>query len=150
MNKNKITQLVAVFALVALAMVLTFQALPAHATDPSPQTISGTPASLSFVAGNGVTASVSTTAQALGNYGVQDCYAYLDVTSSQTVTAIIQHAFASGNWVNGSTILNATTADTVTFVQLPVYGNYQRVAFTLGGSNPVTASVQCKLKNNGG
>ena len=102
---------------------------------------------VTLYSGNGITTSATGSAVRTTGYSNADCYSIVDVTSAQTVTAIISHSADAQNWVTLHTF-SAVSADGTSFTPTLTYGEYLRVTVNLGGSNAVTPTVRCVLKDH--
>lgn len=144
---NKLGLIIGLVALVASVVIGT---LPAAAQDPSPQSVTAAQ-NVTLYGGLGITQTVVGTGVAITNYGIGDCYLYVDATDTQTATVLLQHSFSQGgNYVTGYTF-DDQSADTVAFTRTALYGNYLRAnVTTLGTANPITIAVNCALKDNAG
>lgn len=150
-------QFVAVIALAIAAFTGIFQALPAQATDPSPQTISGSPKNVTLYGVISSTTGANGTGQSITQsgvtYGIADCYSNADFTSpssGDTVTVTLQHGPAlSGNYVS-HTAFATQTADGAKFIEVPLYGNYIRANVDISATAALTLGVTCVYKNNAG
>lgn len=96
--------------------------------------------------GNGITESKTGSAVYTGGYASADCYSVVDVTSAQTVTAIISHSMDASNWVTWNSY-TAASADGTSFTTTVPYGTYMRASASLAGSNAVTVTIRCVLKD---
>lgn len=139
-----------IIGLVALVASVAIGTLPAAAQDPSPQSVTATQ-NVTLFGGLGITQTAIGTGVAITNYGIGDCYLFVDATSSQTATVALQHSFSQGgNYVTGYAF-DTQSADGTVFTRTALYGNYLRAnVTTLGTANPITLAVSCALKDNAG
>ena len=139
-----------IVGLAALVISVAIGTLPAMAQDPSPQSVTATQ-NVTLFGGLGITQTAAGTGVSIANYGIGDCYLFVDATSSQTATVALQHSFSQGgNYVTGYTF-DAQSADATVFTRTALYGNYLRAnVTTLGTANPITIAVNCALKDNAG
>lgn len=151
-TKLLITMLVAAVMLAAMALALPMgaataapQAGPAAAPAAAPQAIQNYFARLIYQ-GNGITATATGNAVGTLGYSLADCYSIVDVTNAQTVTVVISHSADASNWVTWNSF-TAVSADGTAFTTSVPYGAYLRATAGLGGSNPVTVTVRCVLKD---
>lgn len=151
MNTQRIkfgnVMLTLVSALVMLALILAVLPLGEAAAKPeaAPQAIKTTRTVLLY-SGSGITAAATGSAVYTGGYAGADCYNTIDVGSAQTVTMIISHSADAQNWVTGNTF-TAVSADGTAFTNTVPYGLYFRAAASLAGSNAVTVTARCVLKD---
>lgn len=138
--------LVALVCLGAVAVALG-QSAPAQAAPVSaPAAVLKNVKQVVLYSGNGITESKTGSAYSTIGYASADCYAIVDVTSLQTVTAIISHSADAQNWVTWNTY-SAVSADGTAFTTSVPYGAYFRASVTLGTANAVTPTVRCVLKD---
>lgn len=151
--KLKLSQVLTIFALAGLIFMAAFAALNLMAPPMDVQAAAVTGTSTTQSLGATVNYTGSATYNGTGvnvlNYGAADCYFYLDMVDSdtQTVTAKIQHAVNSGQWVDLATI-GTQTADGTVFTTAIPYGRFIRAQLAISTiTSPVTSSVSCVLKN---
>ncbi len=136
-----------VLTTVLIAVLMLALAGVALAQDPSPQSVIWR-ANLTYYTGNGITASAAGSAfTTQADFGVQDCYQIIDVTSSQTVTGKLQHSPDGTNWVTLYTF-SQVSADAIAFTRTVIYGGYARYTVDISNTNPVTVALKCVAKDN--
>lgn len=124
-------------------------AVPAQATDPMPQSV---------VAGKTVILDGGATAYAAAHnsdyvvsryYGVADIFVSIAMTSTDSITATIQHSPDGATWYNGASFTAVTTSTSAyAMTRTALYGEYMRVTFALSGTVGYTPTVKATLKNN--
>src|SRR5512136_1272037 len=106
---------------------------------------------LLLTAANNVTQAATTSPFLVQSYGVADCYAKVDTPNSglQTATFTLQHGSNTGDFVTlvAFPAIAVDGASSVQFTTTALYGNYLKVATSLGNTNAVTYYVQCIAKN---
>ncbi len=136
-------------ALVMLALIAAVLPLNSASAKPeaSPQGTLRIAKQVVLYSGNGITTAQTGSAVRTTGYANAECYSIVDVTSAQTVTAIISHSADAQNWVTLHTF-SAVSADGTSFTPTLTYGEYLRASVTLGGSNAVTPTIRCVLKDH--
>ena len=136
-------------ALVMLALIVAVLPLGEAAAKPeaAPQAVLRQVKQVTLVSGSGITTSQTGSAVRTSGYANAECYSIVDVTSAQTVTAIISHSADAQNWVTLHSF-SAVSADGASFTPTVPYGEYLRATVNLGGSNAVTPTVRCVLKDH--
>lgn len=148
-TKTLLTLLVAVLMIAAVFTVLPIglaSAKPEAAPAAAPAAALKNTRTILLYSGSGITASANGSAVYTGGYAGADCYNTIDVGSAQTVTMIISHSVDAQNWVTGNTF-TAVSADGTAFTNTVPYGLYFRAAASLAGSNAVTVTARCVLKD---
>ena len=118
---------------------------PVGAVDAAPQRIVERRSVLLY-SGAGVTETATGSGVIAGGYANADCFVAVGVTLAQTVTVALSASADNTNWATVTTFA-AISADSTVYTRTVVYGEYLRARTTLGGSNPVTATVRCVLKS---
>ncbi len=143
------TKLLTTLIVAMLMITAVLAALPIGSAQAGPEAapaaIKNTRAVLLYT-GNGITESKTGSAVYTGGYASADRYSIVDVTSAQTVTTILSHSVDSTNWVTDKTF-TAVSADGTSFTTTVPYGLYLRATVYLAGSNAVTPTVRCVLKD---
>jgi len=136
-------------ALVMLALIVTLLPLSQAAAAPQaePQQTLRIVKQVVLLSGTAITTAQTGSAVKTSGYSNAECYSAVDVTNAQTVTAIISHSADATNWVTLNSFA-AVSADGTSFTPTLAYGEYLRASVTLGGANPVTATVRCVLKDH--
>lgn len=153
MNTQRIkfgnVMLTLISALVMLALIVAVLPLGEASAKPeaAPQAVLRQVKQVTLYSGNGITTSATGSAVRTSGYANAECYSIVDVTSAQTVTAIISHSADAQNWVTLSTF-TAVSADGTAFTTTYPYGEYLRASASLAGSNAVTPTVRCVLKDH--
>ena len=111
---------------------------------------------------NSVTTTTTGAGRFTADYGRFECYSIVDVALTQTLTLTLQSSPDNTNWADqpiwqfATNVLavaaspTAQTADGVGFFISILEGQYTRPVFTLGESNPVTATLKCIAKDRPG
>ncbi|MFZ4773939.1 MAG: hypothetical protein ACOYM3_01160 [Terrimicrobiaceae bacterium] len=95
----------------------------------------------------GVTGTVTGTEYYSQYWGSGDCYSiYVASSGAQTATVILQHSPDTVAWVTSVTYAQQTSAG-ANFTRSQLYGAYTRAIAQISGTNPLTVSVKCALKN---
>ncbi len=138
-----------VSALVMLALIVAMLPMNSVAAKPdtATQDVQRIVKQVVLYSGNGITTAQTGSAVRTTGYTNAECYSIVDVTSAQTVTAIISHSADAQNWVTLNTFA-AVSADGTSFTPTLAYGEYFRASVTLGGSNAVTPTIRCVLKDH--
>lgn len=144
-TKLLVTMIVAGLMLTAVLAALPLGSATAAPAD-APQAALKNTKTVLLYSGNGITEAKTGSAVYTGGYASAECYSIVDVTSAQTVTAIISHSADATNWVTWNTF-SAVSADGTSFTTTVPYGLYFRASVTLGGSNAVTPTIRCVLKD---
>lgn len=144
------TKLLATMIVACLMLAAVLVALPlgsaTAAPEGAPQAALKNTKTVLLYQGNGITESKTGSAVYTGGYASADCYSVIDVASAQTVTMIISHSADAQNWVTNNTF-TAVSADGTAFTNTVPYGLYFRASASLAGSNAVTVTERCVLKD---
>ena len=144
--KTLLTLIVAVLMIGAVFTVLPI-GLASAKPEAAPQDTLRIVKQVTLYAGSSITTNQTGSAVRTTGYSNAECYSIVDVTSAQTVTAIISHSADATNWVTLHSF-TAVSADGTSFTPTLAYGEYLRASVTLGGSNAVTPTVRCVLKDH--
>jgi len=144
------TKLLTTLIVALLMITAVLAALPIGSAQAGPEAAPAgalkTTRAVLLYTGNGITESKTGSAVYTGGYASADCYSIVDVTSAQTVTTILSHSVDATNWVTDKTF-TAVSSDGTSFTTTVPYGLYLRATVYLAGSNAVTPTVRCVLKD---
>ena len=122
-------------------------AAPAPAITPASVTYSATPGKvLDFLrVPVSYTADFNTSSLTVMDFEAMDLQYVIDQTpinsNPNTTTLKLQFSNDNTNWVDGSTLVSANSADAGDLAQYAVFGRYARINVDVTNSNPITISV---------
>jgi len=152
---KKYSQVVSIFVLAILLVGVVFAAvnvMAAPVADVQADVVTGTSTTVNLVSAANLTGTTTTEGTGVNsiNYGAADCYFYNDMdvpATTQALTATLQHAVVSGQWITLATFPVAT-ADGTAFTTTVPYGRFMRATLTVSDTTAaITAAVNCVLKN---